>query len=377
MKTILVTCDFPPMHGGVGKYYAELFRQMTDGDVVILAERCKDEHHVDATYPHPVIRRHFFTPTPTFPPQWLLLFWHLELAIRRHRPERICVGQVLPVGRVVRILARWHRIPYYVFCHGMDVAQKHTPRRASAIKSILADAAGVIANSEFTRSMVTRYAVPEERLLVLTPCPVITPDVLWHEDPYLEYVKKKFEDRRVILFVGRLVRRKGADLLIDAIARLRYGKVALVIIGSGPDETALEERIRQQGLTGNAVVLGELPDRLVAAFYEVSELVVLPSRDIEGDVEGFGIVCLEASSFGKPVIATRTGGVTEAVVDGVTGVLVTPERVDELVDVLKKLLDDSPLRTRLGTAGRERIEKDFQWADRARVLNEFFKNYER
>lgn len=375
-RILLVTCDFPPMHGGVGKYYAELFRQMTDGEVVILAERCKDGRDFDATYPHPVVRRHFFTPKPSLLPRWLLLFWHLEFAIRRYHTERICVGQALPMGHVVRLIAKLHGIPYYVFVHGMDIAQKNKRRREAALRRILCGARGVIANSAFTRGLLARYDVPESRSFVLMPCPAITPDVLWHEDQYVAFVKEKFKDKRIVLFVGRLVRRKGVDLLLDALARLRYGKVTLLILGGGPEEQALEERIRQQGLSGNAVVLGELPDRLVAAFYEASEIVVLPSREIEGDVEGFGMVCLEGSSFGKPVIASRTGGVSEAVVHSVTGIVVTPERVDELTSALKTLLDDSDLRTRLGTAGRDRIEQEFKWSDRAAKLQQFFASHE-
>ena len=195
-KTLLVTCDFPPRHGGVGKYYEALFRKFSDDEVIVLAERHANAQDFDATYPHPVIRRHFFTPKPSFIPRWFLLFWHLEVAIRRHHIERICAGQALPTGHAARVLARLHHLPYYVFVHGMDIAQKHKPRRERALRRILGQAEGIIANSAFTRSLLTRYDVPESRTLVLTPCPAITPDTLWHEDQHLKYIKEKFVEKR-------------------------------------------------------------------------------------------------------------------------------------------------------------------------------------
>ena len=165
-----------------------------------------------------------------------------------------------------------------------------------------------------------------------------------------------------ILFVGRLVRRKGADILISALGRLKaeFPSLGLDVVGDGPEMQNLLALAEGLDL-GDAVTFhGALFGRRLWEVYAGASLLVLPSRQSSEDVEGFGTVFLEAGMFGIPSIGTRTGGIPEAVIDGVTGKLVEAESVDDLRNAIVSFLDDPREMARLGTNARERAMR-FSW----------------
>jgi len=165
-----------------------------------------------------------------------------------------------------------------------------------------------------------------------------------------------------MLFVGRLVRRKGVDILLAAFGQLKaeFPSLRLDIVGDGPEMPNLEA-LAQELAIGDAVTFhGALFERRLRDVYAGASLLVLPSRQSSSDVEGFGTVFLEAGVFGLPSIGTRTGGIPEAVVDGVTGRLVDPESIDDLRNAIRNLLDDPREMERLGSNARERARL-FSW----------------
>jgi phosphatidylinositol alpha-1,6-mannosyltransferase len=219
----------------------------------------------------------------------------------------------------------------------------------------------VIANSSFTASMLSKLE-PGIRSVVV-PCGVdertIVPDR--STDP-------------TVLFVGRLVSRKGADRVIEILPRLleRFPRLRFEIVGDGPDRARLEVLSARLGVTGAVAFLGALPDADRDRAYARAWCLAMPARNEDGDVEGFGIVYLEAAMASLPTIGARESGADDAIVHGRTGFLVREDDRDELTARLTTLLSDRESAERMGAAGRRRALAQFSWernaTEIARVL---------
>jgi phosphatidylinositol alpha-1,6-mannosyltransferase len=228
-----------------------------------------------------------------------------------------------------------------------------------------------LANSRNTANMLAGFGVPPNRVAIVYPgvdanrfSPKVDGSTIRNRlAPGADIV---------VLSVGRLQRRKGHDLALRALGRLRsvLPKLIYLIAGDGEDREYLERLAEANGVADRVRFLGEVPSALLPQLYAASDIFLLPNRIEDGDVEGFGIVFLEAASAGKPAIGGNTGGVPEAVVEGVTGLLVTGTDVDELADAVARLATDSLLRARLGKAGRQRIEQSFTWERAADIVRQ-------
>jgi phosphatidylinositol alpha-1,6-mannosyltransferase len=165
----------------------------------------------------------------------------------------------------------------------------------------------------------------------------------------------------VLLTVGRLDCRKGHDMVVAALPLLlkEFPALRYVIVGEGPEREKLAELAREKGVAERVLFAGFQPDERLAAYYRACDVFIMHNRALENDVEGFGLVFLEANACGKPVVGGRSGGAVEAVVHGVTGFLVEPNDAQGLVQTLRKLLGDSALRREMGMAGRRRAAEEF------------------
>ena len=176
---------------------------------------------------------------------------------------------------------------------------------------------------------------------------------------------KRNDARFTILSVGRLIERKGCGMVLRSLARIRHALSdwRYVIIGGGPYEADLTRMIAEFGLQEHVSILNQVDDRSLVGWYGVSDLFVMVSREIpeRGEVEGLGLVYMEAGAARVPVIAGRSGGVADAVEDGLNGILVDPRSVDELSEGILRLYRDADLRKRLGENGRGLAEKEWLW----------------
>jgi phosphatidylinositol alpha-1,6-mannosyltransferase len=181
---------------------------------------------------------------------------------------------------------------------------------------------------------------------------------------------KRKDANKVILTVGRLVERKGHEFVLKALPLIaeRYPQLKYLIIGKGPMEKKLRNIVERKKLSDVVEFHGEVDN--IADFYGNCDVFIMPSRFIEkkGDVEGFGLVFLEANFFGKPVIAGNSGGISDAVIDGETGILVNPENPKEIADAVLKLFDDPKLARKLGEQGRKRVLEEFTWDRAAEII---------
>jgi phosphatidylinositol alpha-1,6-mannosyltransferase len=260
---------------------------------------------------------------------------------------------------------------YVAYSHGEEITSTDGRRYQPKVRdAIFGNAAMVVAANEFARQNLLRIGIPDERIRKITPgvdCARFQP-----EAPRKELIERYgLQGKKVLLTVGRLVPRKGHRTVLEAIRQIlpEIPDLAYVIVGTGPEQDELKRLVAEWNLTDAVHFAGYVTETDLPAYYNLCDLFVLPNSDDRGDVEGFGMVFLEANACGKPVIAGRSGGTAEAVIDGATGFLVDPENPAELAEVLRSLLPNSSIRNKLGERGLLRARSEFSWESRAHMLD--------
>ncbi len=374
-KLLIATIEFPPQKGGVANYLAGLAGALPQDRVTVLAPRSGSVQNFDSSQKYKIYRKNLLS--KLIWPKWLPMIWHLWSATRKEKAEAILVGQILPVGTAAMIVKRFFKIPYFVSCHGMDIlTAAENPRKKELMNKILEQASGVVANSQFTKNELIKLGVSESNITIVYPCPdkifartTISPFATTASNSeavfLVDEIRKKYhlQDKKILLTVGRLVARKGQDKVIEALPAIlkHVPQVIYVIVGNGPEISNIKYQISKLRLENEVLLTGEISDETLKAFYQLCNVFVMTPRQIGPDVEGFGTVFLEANQFGKPVVAGKSGGVTEAVLDGVTGFVVDPMGTLQIAEAVIKLLTDKDLANKLGQQGKERVEKEFRW----------------
>jgi len=282
----------------------------------------------------------------------------------QERPQVTMLGSI-DEGQIALTLRNWLKLPFIVFAAGneiLDVIEEKWPKPMLALQT----ADRVVAISRYTASFVERAGVDPSRIEIVYPG--YDTNRFRPLEDRLELRQKLLGERyrdQVILTVGNLVARKGHDTTIRSLPKLLQlvPDVTYLIVGDGPYRSQLETLATELGVRNRVIFAGRLADEDLAQLYALCDVFVMPSRAQldEKDVEGFGIVFLEANACAKPVIGGRSGGVPEAIVDGVTGLLVDPNDSGELADAIARLLTDREFAHRLGQQGRERAVNEFSW----------------
>lgn len=384
-KSLLVTLTFPPEFGGMQAYYHHLCSQLPADKVVVLAPSVKGEDDFDLNQHYTIVRKRIMSSvTPRWPSGWLGLIklastirWislikSIDRAARLHHIEIIQVGQVLPLGTLALWYKRRRGIPYIFYAHGLDImVPQRFLRKKTLLKKIIAGAEAIVANSEFTKDELIKLGAPREKVTVIYPCPNISAT-----QPPAHVVEKvintyQLSGKKVLLSISRLVERKGHDMVIKSLPQIikAVPNIQYVIVGDGPYKKNLERLVSELRLGRYVQFVGARPQSEISAWYELCNAFIMPARQLpNGDVEGFGIVYLEANLYGKPVIAGRSGGVPEAVTDGTSGLLVNPTNTDAIANAAIRLLTDDVYAHRLGAQGLDRVHREFNWETQAKKL---------
>jgi phosphatidylinositol alpha-1,6-mannosyltransferase len=361
-RSLFITNDFPPMLGGLATLYSRLCAAAPPERVVVLAPGVKGGALFDQKQPYRILRR--WAPTNIHPIARLLQVGSLLAgalrAVPRERISRIQLGH-LYLGPIALVVKRLYKTPYIIYLHGGDMAGY---TRWSAVRwvvgAILRSAELVVVNSAFTRDYYRGMGFDLPRVEILT-----MPASLERFSPDLDVapvlLRYRLDGAKILLTVGRLVARKGHDLVIKSLPRVveSVGDVRYIIVGSGPEEERLRALARAMNCTERVIFARSVSDEEIPLLYAACDVFVMPSRALAArdGVEGFGIVFLEAGASGKPVVGGRSGGISEAVVDGATGLLVDPSNANELQSTLITLLRDPVQANRLGAEGRVRAER--------------------
>jgi len=374
-RRLLITLGFPPTIGGMQSYLYERCKASGDSQMTVLAPKAKGCEDFDAKQSFEIYRwSSFFNQVPVikrisqifFP-----LFYALAIYCRQGFDVVEC-GQALPFGLIGLIFEKIFNIPYIVWAHGNDILK---PQKNLFLKLLLLlslrNARAIVANSQSTKQELVKLGLPAEKVIVINP-PVDTerfnPDIDCSEI----VAKHHLGGKKVLLTVGRLVERKGIDTVIESMPKViaSVPDVVYLIIGDGDYRNELEDLVERLGLSDRIIFAGHIPDEDLPQYYSACDLFIMVSRVIEekGEVEGFGIVYLEAGACGKPVIGGRGGGISDAIENGVTGLLVNPLDKEEIANVIIRLLKDEKLAKKLGEKGREKAKKQPDWSLLEKIL---------
>ncbi|HEX5473156.1 MAG TPA: glycosyltransferase family 4 protein [Vicinamibacterales bacterium] len=375
-RLLLVSELYPPDVGGSAVLLHEGYSRL-GGDMTVVTDAAT---HIEGR----TAAGARIVPAPIAMTRWGLInrraaTQHLGLArrLRRLASSRDVVhcARALPEGVAAWLSHLAGGAPYVCWSHGEDVTGALSSRELTFLMTrVYRGASAVIANSRNTRSLLRELGVPSSRIHVVYPG--VDPGRF---TPAVDgtAIRQSLAPRSetVLLSVGRLQRRKGHDLAIRAVAALKREQrtIRYVIVGTGDERAYLQTLAADLGVTDRVWFAGEVSPEDLPRYYAACDVFLLPNRIEQRDIEGFGIVFLEAAAAGRAVIGGRTGGVPEAVADGLTGVLVSGTDVDELACVVRRLVCDRALAQRLGRAGRERVLKAFTWdqtAERIRAVHE-------
>lgn len=340
MKVLLLTENWVGW-GGVQNYLQSIVTYLPDGGVEVI---------------EPSQRRFFW---PLIKPKWLLLFVYLYKKVKRAKtggePYHVLFcGKALFEGLVGYYLKRYLGLPYVVFTYSMEIdtwVRSGSTRRK--LSRVLKNADRVIYINDQTKQQLVALGATERQLVKIWPGIAEewfkVSDTLKVRPPY-------------ILSVGRLVPRKGFDMLIEAFAALdqiKHGDVQLVIAGAGPEEEALKKCAEQHWVKPRVKFLGAVSNEELQGLYRGATMFALTPRA----AEGFGIVYTEAAAAGLASLGAAGGGVGEALVHKQTGLVVRPT-IAAITEGLTYLLDNEAERKKLGEAGKRRAWEEFRWPKR-------------
>ncbi|MDO8668111.1 MAG: glycosyltransferase family 4 protein [bacterium] len=358
MKTLLFTLEYPPFHGGVANYYGGLVKYWPEAGEIQVLNNNRGEL------------------LNNLPLGWLKAIVKLRQVIKTEKINHVLVGQILPLGTATLICSKFCKIKYSVFLHGLDFTYAAKLSKKKFISSLILTGAEKIicANNYVAKIASQKFPKIEHKIIVVNPG---VENLVGHNPQLITQLKAKYNlnNKIVLLSVGRLIRRKGFGKVIKAMPKIFKSAPNLVyfIIGDGPEIEKWKMKIKNFGLEKNVKIINQATDEERDSWYGASDIFIMPARNINGDFEGFGIVYLEANLAGKPVIAGRSGGVEDAVIDGLNGLLVDPENLEQIASAVIKLANNPELRKKLGEQGRERAIKNFNWQKQAEKIYKIIK----
>ncbi|NJQ02343.1 glycosyltransferase family 4 protein [Streptomyces zingiberis] len=359
-KTLLVTNDFPPRPGGIQSFLHSMALRLDPGRLVVYASTWKDGAEVarfDAEQPFPVVRDRatMLLPTPRATRRAAEL-------LREHGCTAVWFGAAAPLGLMAPALRRAGARRLVATTHGHEAGWAALPGARRLLRRIGESTDTLTYLGEYTRSRIAAALTPEAAAR-MTHLPPGVDEKTFHPGSGGDAVRSRLglAGRPVVVCVSRLVPRKGQDTLIRALPQVRAAvpDTVLLIVGGGPYRRDLERLAAERGVADAVRFTGPVPAAELPAHYGAGDVFAMPCRTRRGglDVEGLGIVYLEASATGLPVIAGDSGGAPDAVLDGETGWVVRGTSVTETAERLTSLLRDPELRDRMGERGRAWIEE--------------------
>ncbi|MGR3873102.1 glycosyltransferase family 4 protein [Streptomyces graminifolii] len=377
-KTLIVTNDFPPRPGGIQAFLHNMALRLEPERLVVYASTWKRGREgaeataaFDAEQPFTVVRDSttMLLPTPAATRTAVGL-------LREHGCTAVWFGAAAPLGLMAPALRKAGAERLVATTHGHEAGWAQLPASRQLLHRIGESTDTITYLGEYTRSRIAAALSPEAAARMVQLPPGVDEKV-FHPGSGGAEVRARLglTDRPVVVCVSRLVPRKGQDTLILAMPRIlaRQPDAVLLIVGGGPYEKDLRRLARETGVTESVRFTGAVPWAELPAHYGAGDVFAMPCRTRRGglDVEGLGIVYLEASATGLPVVAGDSGGAPDAVLDGETGWVVRGGSPEEAADRVLALLADAELRRNMGERGRQWVEERWRWdllAEKLRAL---------
>ncbi|MFF5847600.1 glycosyltransferase family 4 protein [Streptomyces massasporeus] len=365
-STLVITNDFPPRQGGIETFVRAMATRVPGNDVVVYTSREKGDAAYDATLPFPVVRES----TGMLLPTRRVTRRAVELA-RSHGCDRVWFGAAAPLALMAPALRRGGVRHMVATTHGHEIWWARMPGSRGMMRRIGNGVDVVTYLGQYTRDRIEPALGPGARMSRLVPAvdaEVYRPDAAAALDVRTAL---GIQDKRVILCVARLVPRKGQDQLIQAMPLIRreVPDAVLLLVGRGPDEARLRRLVRRHA-PGAVVMVGGVAHARTPRYYAAADVFAMPCRTRKAglEAEGLGIVFLEASASGLPVIAGDSGGAPDTVLDGETGYVVDGNDTAAIADALTRVLLDPDRAAAMGSAGRRWVRESWSWEASARHL---------
>lgn len=365
MKIAFITQDFPPEHGGIQTYSYEIAKRLATyaDDFVLFAPDKPQAAAIDSKLDYAVVRVKSSN---------TLLAWKGKSFINNYlntRPVDIVFHaqwQTLPIGIEARkkgnaryLVVAAHAREYFFnpFKKIPLLGQWYEKHKIKCLQQ----ADHFLPVSQFTSDTLSHYKIAGQDKTVL----------INGTDPQQFFpienrpLKKEFNlsDQFILFSLCRLVHRKGMDIVLEALSKLveKAPNIHYIIGGSGPYKEALQKQCTALKLDAHVTFTGKIPLEQLNHYYNLCDIFCMPARAITPDIEGFGIVFLEANAAGKAVIGAATGGIPSAILHEKTGLLVREEDPVDLAKAILRLYENTELREQLGKAGRARVEEEANW----------------
>lgn len=375
-QALILTEIFPPQVGGSGKWLSDIYSRQEPGKYIIICGTHKNAAEFDSNYTQRVEREPLSMASRSISngksivsyAKQILLIWK---KVRKHRPKQIHASRPLSEGLIGAIVSYFTGVRLLCFVHGEDINVAGTSRELRILtRFVLSRSKKIIANSSFTYDLLVHdWRVSKEKVVVMNPgidCSRFT-------TPPLE---EKEHSSLTLFTAGRLQKRKGHDTVIKSIPVLKtlFPDVTYVISGAGDELENLKKIAIENGVTANVQFAGEVSDCELVELYRECDIFILANREIDGDVEGFGIVLLEAQAAGKPVITGCSGGTKDTLLNGKTGFLINANNEKELIDTIRCHLKTKKQREVIGKAGRDFVCGRFDWNHLSKVASDIFES---
>ena len=363
-KILCITNDFGPRAGGIETFVIGLIERLPRSRVIVYTSAQDNSHAYDRKwledYGVEVVRdkAKILLPTPG-------VAYCVKALVRERDISTIFFGAAAPLGLLSRGLRKAGVKHIVALTHGHEVWWSKVWPFTMAMKFISRHVNHLTYLGEYTRSAIARSITDQAAASMVKIAPGIDTDHFSPQDASELRRELGLTDKKVIVSVGRLVHRKGQDVLIEAMPSIikEVPEAHILMIGEGPYRSYLETRVKTLGLQERVTFIGRIQYAELPRYICAGDLFVMPSRSrLAGlEVEGLGIVYLEASACGLPVIAGNSGGAPDAVLAGKTGLVVEGSKKDAVASAVVELLLDPKRSQAMGLAGREWIIQEWRW----------------
>lgn len=369
MKTLVVTNDYPPREGGIQTFVRAIVDRLPAADVTVFTSRHPGHEQYDAQAPFETIR----APTTMLLPTPAITRAVID-TMHRVGADRVWFGAAAPLGLMAPRLRAAGAVRLVGTTHGHETGWATSPGTRHLLRRIAGGLDVTTYITAYTRSRLHALLEPVTTLRRLAPGVDVE-----RFNPQVDGSELRsrlgIADRTVIGCISRLVPRKGQDVLIDAMPAIltNHPRAVLLLAGSGRYESALRARVVKAAMEDHVVFAGGIPYSELPAAYAACDIFAMPARtrNLGWDVEGLGMVYLEAAASGKAVVAGSSGGAPEAVRHQETGLVVQqPGSPSAVAASVSELLDDPQRAAAMGETGRQWVVGRWTWEHQARVLTD-------
>lgn len=363
-KIVILALDFPPSIGGIQTYTYNICLSLKDTSPVIIAPYHPKSESFDTKQDFQIIRPKLSLFNSGRFCKLFYLIWCVRafFGLKKRNIIKIILCNHIWPGFPAFFISKLFRIPYAVITHALEIMDENT---RFLVKRILKNASYVICISEFTKQRVLNLGVNEDKIKKVPPAVNLNNSVFSQEKRNNLREKLNISSEKIILSVCRPQNYKGIDMVIEAILLVCQSlpNIKYIAIGEGKEIYALMKKARRLNVEDKVLFLGQISNEELARYFDLCDVFIMVSRKIVLKrrvlAEGFGIVFLEANSFGKPVIGGNSGGIPDAVIDGLTGLLADPLDPKDIAQAIIMLLRNETTAKRLGENGRRRVRQEF------------------